>query len=378
MSRVRLSAHERPASRPARRWGVRAAALTAATGVAVVLATVLASTSIGATSMQNKSIVIGWSQRGITGSDWWKNLIAGGQYEAKRLGVKLEVLDANRDTTQQNQDVQTLITRGVNGVIMNAQDPLGVSPAVHALTQAHIPFVEVNSNLAPSLAKDAFCYVAEDQVATGAKVGRVIGKDAIAKYGKSANVKLVAIGGYPGDVITGLRYKGFKQGYNSVVKKYPNFKTTFLPIRYGHWLPDQALPPIRDVATANPDLKIVYSESDVMQAGIQQALSLAGLWNTNILEGSYDGGMNGVQLMVKSTKGPMVADGANVPWDQGVVAVQMAVAAIKNHKAACPTGTNYIDTPIVTPANAKKYYNPKLTHVQIPPKKIKLIHAHYG
>jgi hypothetical protein len=45
---------------------------------------------------------------------------------------------------------------------------------------------------------------------------------------------------------------------------------------------------MRDIATANPDLKVVYSESDVMQAGIEQGLKQAGIWK-DILEATYDG-----------------------------------------------------------------------------------------
>lgn len=311
-----------------------------------------------------KRIVIGWSQRGIAGSDWWKTLIAGGQSEAAKLGAKLEVLDANRDTSQQNQDVQTLITKGVDVVIMNPQDPLGVAPAVHALHNAKIPLVVVNSNLDPSLVPEAFCYVAEDQVATGEMVGREIAKDAIKKFGTSGTIKLVGIGGYPGDVISELRYKGFMQGYKAVMAGYPNVKTVELPFRYGHWLPDQALQPIRDVATANPDLKVVYSESDVMQAGIEQALREAGLWNKGILEGSYDGGMNAIKEMVENPSGPLQADGSNQPWDQGVLAVKMAVAAANNDRTACPGGTYYIKTTLVTPENAKQYYDPTQTYVR--------------
>lgn len=311
-----------------------------------------------------QSYVIGWSQRGISGSDWWKTLIAGGQNEAAKLGVKLDVLDANRDTTQQNQDVQTLITKGVDAVIMNPQDPLGVAPAVHALQNAKIPLVVVNSNLDPSLVPDAFCYVAEDQVATGEMVGKAIAQDAIKKFGTGAGTwKLVGIGGYPGDVISELRYKGFMQGYNSVMSSYPQIKTVELPFRYGHWLPDQALSPIRDVATANPDLKIVYSESDVMQAGIEQALKGAGIWN-KILEGSYDGGMNSIKEMVDDPNGPLQADGSNQPWDQGVLAVKMAVAAIHGDRSACPGGTYYIKTTLVTPDNARQYYDPSQTYVR--------------
>lgn len=330
----------------------------------------------GNSSGSGKRIVIGFSQRRVAGSDWYKTLIAGAQAEAKKEGASIQVLDANGDTTQQNQDVQTLLTRGVNAVILNANDPEGVTSAIQAMKQARVPFVEVNSNLSPTLTKDAACYIAENQVTTGAKVGRAIAQDAITRYGQHANVKLVGIGGYPGDVISELRWKGFEQGYKAVMAKHPSFHTTVLPFQYGHWLPDQALPPIRDIASANPSLQIVYSESDVMQAGIQHGLQDAGLWGKNILEGSYDGGMNGIQLMVNNPTGPMQADGANVPWDQGAEAVKLVVAAVKGQEnSVCPTGTDLIDTPLVTPHNAKQYYNAKLTHVQIPLSQVKLVHG---
>ena len=32
-----------------------------------------------------KGLVIGWSQRGISGSDWWKTMVAGGQHEADKM-----------------------------------------------------------------------------------------------------------------------------------------------------------------------------------------------------------------------------------------------------------------------------------------------------
>jgi ribose transport system substrate-binding protein len=95
------------------------------------------------------------------------------------------------------------------------------------------------------------------------------------------------IGGYPGDVISDLRKSGFVKAYEDYFKDNAGPKTVMLPVRYGHWLPDQALGPIRDIATANSDLKVVYSESDVMQAGIEQGLKQAGIWN-DILEASYD------------------------------------------------------------------------------------------
>ena len=136
-----------------------------------------------------KQIVIGFSQRRVAGSDWWKTLIAGATSQAEKLGVKIVVVDAGGDTVRQNSDVQTLITKGVDGVIINPNDPRGVSQAVEAVKKAGIPLVAVNSNLDPSLAKDAFCYVAEDQVATGALAGKAIAEEVGKKYKPSETIK---------------------------------------------------------------------------------------------------------------------------------------------------------------------------------------------
>ena len=84
-------------------------------------------------------------------------------------------------------------------------------------------------------------------------------------------------------MISDLRFNGFMDGYNKVMKDHPKVKTTVVPMKFGEWKPDKALGPIRDMATANPDLKIMYSMSDVMQGGIIQGLKEAGLWDKGIL-----------------------------------------------------------------------------------------------
>lgn len=311
-----------------------------------------------------KGLVIGWSQRGLSGSDWWKTMVAGAQAEADKLGAKLIVLDANGDTTRQNEDVQTLITQGVDVVVINANDPIGVSSSIRSLKRADVAVIAVNSNLSPKLLPDIFCYVAEDQFATGAKVGKVIAEKALAKWGDSGAIKLASIGGFPGDVISDLRFNGFRSGYDSVMKNHPNVKTVVLPMKFGEWKPDKALGPIRDMATANPDLKIIDSLSDVMQSGIVQGLRNAGLWDKGILEGSYDGGMNSIKEMVDEPNAPLQADASNQPWDQAVLAIRMAVAGYNKNPKACPSKTNYVQTVVVTPADAGTYYKPKETYVR--------------
>lgn len=310
-----------------------------------------------------KKIVIGWSQRGISGSDWWKTLVEGGQSEASAAGATIQLLDANGDTVRQNSDVQTLISKGVDVVIMNPNDPIGVGASVAALKAAGIPLVVVNSNLDPSLVPDSFCYVAEDQNATGALSGVDTAQKALKKFGDTGKIKLVSIGGFPGDVISELRYNGFLSGWDSVMKDHPKVTTVKLPMKYGSWKPDQALAPMRDVATANPDLNVVFSMSDVMQGGIEQGLRQAGVWD-KVIQGSYDGGMTSVKQMVDDPTGPLQNTASNQPWDQGATAVEMALAAVNGDTGACSSGTNYIKTTVVTPENAATYYNSNDTYVR--------------
>lgn len=311
-----------------------------------------------------KGLVIGWSQRGISGSDWWKTLVEGGQAEAGKVGARLELLDANGDTVRQNADVQTLITKGVDVVVMNPNDPIGVGPSIQALKDAGIPVVSVNSSVDKSLVPDMFCYVAEDQEHTGSLAGEVAAQRALEKYGDKGKIKIVGIGGFPGDVLSDLRFNGFMAGWKRVMDKHPGVTTVKLDTKYGEWKPDKALAPIRDVATANPDLKVIYSMSDVMHGGIVQGLQQAGLWGDGIIMASYDGGMGAIKEMVDNPKGPLQADASNQPWDQGAAAVRMAIAAVKGDQAQCPDKTKYIDTTVVTPADAAKYYVSGDTYVR--------------
>lgn len=311
-----------------------------------------------------EGLVIGWSQRGISGSDWWKTLVEGGQAAADKIGAKIEVLDANGDSVRQNADIQTLITKGVDVVVINANDPIGIGSSIAALKDAGIPVVTVNSNLDPSLVPDTFCYVAEDQGATGALAGDVAAKDAIEKFGETGEIKIVGIGGFPGDVLSDLRFNGFMDGFNKVIADYPGITVNKLDTKYGEWKPDKALGPIRDVATANPDLKVVFSMSDVMNGGVKEGLQQAGLWGDGIILASYDGGMVSVKEMMDDPTGPLQATASNQPWDQGSTAVEMAVDAFNGDEAACPGKTRFIDTTVVTPENAQDYYKASDTYVR--------------
>ena len=303
---------------------------------------------------EEKKVVIGFSQRRLAGSDWWATLLQGAKDKAAEVGAEVIVTDAGGDTVRQNSDVQTLLTRGATAIILNPQDPTGVAPAVQAVKQANVPLVVVNSNLSDELAANQFCYVAENQPEVAAGMGKAMAELAKKKFGPDEKVKAVVIGGYSGETVTTLRHDGVVKGYESVAGA-PEIE--YLPTRYGEWLPDRALPPIRDVATANPDLDIVFNLSDVMLPGVTKGLSDAGILDKVVI-GSYDGQMAVLKQMIDNPSGPVQADASNEPYKMGQAAVEKAVAAAqgKTQDEVCPGGQFWIDTFLATPENAEKYY----------------------
>lgn len=306
-------------------------------------------------------ITIGFSQRRIAGSDWWKTLVRGAKLEAAKKGVNLIVLDANGDTVQQNQNIMTLIDRHVNAIIVNPNDPLGLAPSIKAAIRAGIPVIAVNCALDKSLQSKIYGYVVENQVATGAKAGYLMAPIVAKRNPGLKEATAVIIGGYPGDVLSRLRGDGFMQGYQKWLNEHPGkgVKLNYLPMQYGHWIPNDALPVMRDIATAHPNLKVVFDESDVMYAGVAQGLKDAGIWN-NITMAEYDGYETTCKLMMDHPNGVIQVLATNEPLNQGMAAVDMAVRAVHGHK---PEGTVYVDTVVFTAKNAHKYYNPKLVYV---------------
>lgn len=303
----------------------------------------------------NGKIIIGLSQRRVAGSDWWKTLIEGAEFAAGKMGAEIIVLDANGDTVQQNKDVNTLINRQVDVIIINPNDPLGLSSSINEASKAGIPVVAVNCALDDSLVDKIYGYVVEDQVATGARGGYLLAPIVAERYPDLKETKAVIIGGYPGDVLSDLRGEGYMKGYQQWLDENPGkgVKLSYLPMQYGHWIPNDAMTVVRDIATAHPDLKVLFSESCVMQAGISQALKAAGIWE-NITMASYDGYQSTVKEMMDNPDGPIQALTTNEPYRQGIAAVEMAMRAAQG---GAPEGTVFVDTVAFNASNAAIYYD---------------------
>jgi ribose transport system substrate-binding protein len=311
----------------------------------------------GSNAAPASSTLIGYSQRQIGGNAWYKTLITGAQTQAKTDGVTVKVADAGGDAVQQNSDIQTFIASGAKAVILNPADPTGLTSSIAALGQAKIPFVVVNSNLNDELQKKAFCYIAENQPVASEMVGKAMAEKMDQNGMAKGQLTGVVVGGFSGEVVTQIRYDGFMKGLNEYfASKNETPKIKMLPTRYGEWAPDKPLGQVRDIATANPGLNFVFVEADVMLPGTLAGLKSAGL--SKFVVGGYNAQMSVIQDMMNNPNGPVQVEVSDGVLSQGQIAVQMAEAAIKGDTSACPGGTHFVDSQIITPETAKAYYQP--------------------
>jgi ribose transport system substrate-binding protein len=174
------------------------------------------------------------------------------------------------------------------------------------------------------------------------------------KYGAGSTVTFLMVEGFPGDSNSARREKGFNEGYASVADA-PTLNT--LTTVHGHFVADDAVAPVRSVATANPDLQAMFVVTDSMLPGVRTALEGAGMWGQVTIAG-YDAQMAVVKQIRDDPDGPLVATVANSPYDQGSIGVEMVDKALNDvpQDQACPGGNHYLPPTLVTAANAAEYY----------------------
>ena len=93
----------------------------------------------------------------------------GAQEEAKKLGVDLQVSDAQNDSATQQNQAQNAQSQGVKAVIINPVDSDAAAPAVATLRGSSIPVVSVDRSVT---GEEVGAHIASDNVAGGAQAAR--------------------------------------------------------------------------------------------------------------------------------------------------------------------------------------------------------------
>ena len=191
--------------------------------------------------------------------------------EAEALGYKTIAMDSGSNTETELNNVEDLISKGVDAVIMVPMDSDASSNAVKLLNDAGIPVITVDRSTNEG---EVVTSLATNNYAGGQKAGEF----AVEKLGGKGKVAILR--GTLGTDLETERYSGFVDVVKDtdieiVAEQSANFDRT------------TAFSTIENILQANPDINLVYAENDEMCLGVAKALESAN--RTDVMVVGFDG-----------------------------------------------------------------------------------------
>lgn len=203
-----------------------------------------------------------------TSHEFWKSVHFGAEKAAKEIG-NVEILwkgpVKESDTSSQIEVVKTMITKGVDGIVLAPNQKGGLVDAVEEANGESIPVVIFDSGLEEG--PEIVSYVATDNFKGG-----VMAADTMAKaIGEKGNVILLRY--IAGSESTEQREEGFLDG----LKKYPNIKVVSSDQRGGDNTTDSKEKVDQLLQTHGKDLAGIFAVCEPNANGTLESLRNAGL-----------------------------------------------------------------------------------------------------
>lgn len=284
----------------------------AAKGTVFVLALVAVVALIAApVAAQTKNdIVIGFSTPAVS-TEFWVNMYYGVVDEAKLQGVEVIALDAGgyNNVTRQIQQIQDLIQRRVDVLLVGATNGQAIAPVVEQAIARGIPVVGLSSlpetdRLAIRVGADHYDMGALQAVAMAEAIGR------------EGSVAVMA--GPAGASWSEARRDGFWDQMSA----YPNI--TIVAEKWTNSDRLSGLTLMEDWISSFPNLVGVYGATDDLSAGAADALEAAGLTGAVVVTGSNLSQIGRHYL----TEGKLYANTAQQVVLQGRLGVQNAIKLV--------------------------------------------------
>ena len=239
------------------------------------------------------------------------------QEKAKELGIELIELDGGWDPSKQTDQINSLVSQKVDGIVLNPVDGTSIIPAVKAAHEAGIPVVMGAMNIDESGSEYVTSFVGADDEDVGKSAGEMLKKTLGEKGGKVAIVE-----GTAGTSAQILRTKGFEEavaGSNiEIVTKLA-----------GDYDKAKAMTVTEDILTKYPDIAGIWVHDDTMCVGVVQAMKSMGLTGKDVAVVSYNGSKAGAD-MVKA--GEIIATSVQPLVEEGRTSLDVLVKAINGEK----------------------------------------------
>jgi ribose transport system substrate-binding protein len=211
-------------------------------------------------------IVVAFSQMEMNNA-WRVAETASIRAEAQKRGIELIYTDAQGDTAKQVSDVEDIIARKPNVILLAPREYEGLAPALAAAKRAGIPLILIDRDAQGEPGVDYASLISANFVWEGQQCAQVLVK----RFGTSQEVNIVQITGTPGSSVAIDRQKGFEDE----LAKYPNFK--IIATQNGEFTRSIAQNVMANVVQSQGGrISAVYGHDDECAIGAIQALKAAG------------------------------------------------------------------------------------------------------
>ena len=273
-----------------------------------------------------KDVVVGVSWSNFQ-EERWKTDEAAIKAGLAETGAKYISADAQANPTKQLADVESLISKGANVLVILAMDNQAILPAIKKASDEGIPVIAYDR-----LIEDPHVlYITFDNVG----VGRMIGK---AIFAAKPTGNYAFIKGDKGDANADFLFSGIMETLKPAIDagKIKNVGETYTD----GWKPDNAQKEMEQILTKNNNkIDAAVVENDGMAGGAVAALSAQGLAGSVPVSGQ-DGDHAAINRIALGTQTVSIWKDAR---DLGKLSGEMAVALASGKKAA--------DLPNVKPFN---------------------------
>ncbi len=247
--------------------------------------------------------------------------------------VDLLVLDAQGDANKQNDQVNNLISQGVDAIILDPYDREQQVPAVEAAADAGIPLIEMNAS---TVSPRRTSYVGSDDIVSG----RLLARELIRLAGGKG--RIIVIHGVAGQNSEVMRHAGLEE----VLKEYPD--VSIVAEKVCDWDRAKALAAVENFIQSGLDFNIVFGENDEMALG-----ALVALENSGKREGVLVGGVDAIPDALEAVKDGRLD--CTVFQNSAAQARKALDVAIEAAEGKTIDAVYDIPYELITPANVAEY-----------------------
>ena len=218
----------------------------------------------GGSAAEGETFEIAFSLKTVTNDAFQQSIANAVEAACEANGCEFTLVTAGDETAISTQvtQIEDLITKGVDALVVNPMDANAVIPALQKAKEAGIPVVLVDSTIEAGNEDLYVTYIGTNNE-SAAKQGAEILSEAMGGTGKAILVR-----GANGNSVGNARADGFKEGLADGIE--------LVGEQPGDWSNDVAKQVTENMLQANPDVTGIMVCSDTMVDGVLQAIDDAG------------------------------------------------------------------------------------------------------